>query len=274
MNKRVLLIAVNYNSSKETFEFLSSISRLNNSQEIQVVIVENSHPTQREMDFSSMCRHIINDIFVVETPSNLYYFGSVNFGLQYFGLDPDSYEFFIISNVDILINDCLFLDKLILSDLHNIGIVAPSILSTSQGVDQNPYMIKRFNKLLFYYYFLIRQHLFFTVIHEKITDFFKKGNFLKTKKINSSGIIYSPHGAFIIFTKFYFELGGSIDFDLRLFGEELFVAEECRRINLNVYYDPDISVLHNEHVSTGAVSSKFVVEKKKESVIYFLKKFK
>ncbi len=274
MNKRVLLVAVNYNSSKETLEFLSSISRLRNYKEIQVVIVENSPLSQREDDFPFKCKNIINDILVVMTSSNQYYFGSVNFGLQYFGLNPCSYEFFIISNVDILIKDRFFLDKLLSFNLNNIGIVAPSIFSTSRGVDQNPYMINRFNKFLFYYYYFIRLHLFFTIIHEKITDFLRKGKSLVNFKIDPSGSIYSPHGAFIIFTKLYFEQGGSIDFELRLFGEELFVAEECRRISLKVYYDPDISVLHNEHVSTGAVSSKFVVDKKRESMIYFLKKFK
>jgi hypothetical protein len=87
------------------------------------------------------------------------------------------------------------------------------------------------------------------------------------------GVIYAPHGAFIIFTKSYFESGSSIDFGLNLFGEEIFVAEECRKNNLNVYYEPQISVHHAEHVSTGAVSSKFVVDKKRQSVIYFLKNY-
>jgi GT2 family glycosyltransferase len=274
LGKRILLIAVNYNSSKETLDFLNSISGLNNFQEIQVVIVDNSDQIHRDLGFSSMCKQIINDVLFVETSSNHFYFGSVNFALQFFSLNPNMFDFFIISNVDILIKDNLFLDNISSIKLENIGIIAPSIFSTAKGNDQNPYMIKRFNKFMFYYYYFIRQHLFFTILHEKFTEFLKKErSYIKNRSV-SSGTIYSPHGAFIIFTNQYFQLGGSIDFGLKLFGEELFVAEECRRIKLDVYYEPKISVLHNEHISTGAVSSKFVVEKKLESVIYFLKKFK
>ena len=134
-------------------------------------------------------------------------------------------------------------------------------------------MIARIKKAFFYYYYVIRQHVLFTTIHERLTDYVRESRVAKIRKKSLAGAIYAPHGAFIIFTQLYFESGASIDFGLNLFGEEIFVAEECRKNNLNVYYEPQISVLHAEHVSTGAVSSKFVVNKKKQSVIYFLKNY-
>ena len=274
MDKRILIVAVNYNSPKETLDFVRSLSELNNSDILQVVIVENSIKNQRLGDLAMNCKQHLKDVNFVETPSNCYYFGSVNYGLLALGLNPRSYDYFIISNVDILIKDFSFLDNLLSLKLMNAGIIAPSVLSTAQGVDQNPYMKERIKKTFFYYYYIIRQHVLFTAVHEKFTDFLRERKDAKILKKSFPGLIYAPHGCFMIFTKSYFESGCSIDFGLNLFGEEIFVAEECRNNNLNVYYEPGLSVCHSEHVSTGSVSTKFVVDKKRQSVIYFLKNFK
>lgn len=274
MDKRILLVAVNYNSPKETIDFASSLSKLDNCKSLQVVIVENSGKDQRNSNLAENCRKYLNDVILVETPSNLYYFGSVNYGLSCLGLNPINYDYFIISNVDILFNDVLFIDKLLSLNLKNAGIIAPSVFSTAQGVDQNPYMKFRFKRMLFYYYYIIRQHVLITMVHEKLTDYVRRRKAAIVKVNESPGEIYAPHGAFIIFTQLYFKSGGSIDFGLNLFGEEIFVAEECKKNNLNVYYKPEMRVLHAEHVSTGAVSSKFVVDQKRKTVIYFLKNYK
>jgi len=65
-----------------------------------------------------------------------------------------------------------------------------------------------------------------------------------------SEVVYAPHGAFMIFAREYFERGGTLDVGAFLFAEEGFVAETCRKLGLDVLYDPTIEVLHDEHVST------------------------
>lgn len=267
-------MAVNYNSPIETIDFVVSLSRLKDCDSLQVMIIENSNKDQRDTDLAANCRQYLRDLIIVETPWNHNYFGSVNYGLRSHGLDPVDFEYFIISNVDILFNDFSILCKLLSLELKNVGIIAPSVVSTAKGVDQNPYMTKRIKWILFYYYLLIRQNVFFTTVHEKLTDYLrsKKANKFTNKPLATE--IYAPHGAFIIFTQLYFKSQCSIDFGLNLFGEEIFVAEECRRKNLIVCYRPEISVLHTEHVSTGAVPSRFIVAKKRQSVIYFLKNYK
>jgi GT2 family glycosyltransferase len=271
--KRILLIAVNYNSSKETLDFLQSLSLLDNSLILQVVIVDNSNLEVRDISLKNKCFDIFKNLLFVETPSNLNYFGSVNYSLKQLQISPVQYDFFIISNVDILIQDHSFLNKLFSLNLQNTGIIAPAIISTAQGINQNPYMKNRFKKRLLFYYYVIRQHVILTTIHEKISDFIKKKMSSEVKYLDPPSSIYAPHGAFIIFTNLYFLKNASIDFGLNLFGEELFVAEECFKNNIKVYYEPSLIVLHAEHISTGSVSSRFIVNKKRESVIYFLNKY-
>jgi GT2 family glycosyltransferase len=80
--------------------------------------------------------------------------------------------------------------------------------------------------------------------------------------------IYAPHGAFFIFSRRYFEAGGYLDGNLFLYGEELSVAEICRSLGLPVIYEPSLSVVHNEHRSTGKRISRFSYECQKKALRY------
>jgi GT2 family glycosyltransferase len=70
-------------------------------------------------------------------------------------------------------------------------------------------------------------------------------------KVNIPGKIFAPHGSCIIFNKNYFERGGTLEPISFLFGEEMFIGETARRINLEVVYVPDLQVSHTEHSSFG-----------------------
>jgi GT2 family glycosyltransferase len=63
--------------------------------------------------------------------------------------------------------------------------------------------------------------------------------------------IYAGHGSFILLTRAYFEKCGMIDYPVFLFGEELYLAEECRKHSLRVIYRPEICIYDSEHVSTS-----------------------
>ncbi len=270
-----MLVAVNYNSPDETIEYVKSLSTLGNHEKLQIVIVENSKPEYRNNRFEQRLKSIVSDLLFTETNQNRNYFGSVNYALKSLSLSPGNYDYFIISNVDILINDKTFFNNLFTIVDEKIGIIAPSVYSLAQLVDQNPYLTSRFRKSYFYYYRMVRHHIVFTHFHEVLVNLVRRKvkHAVMQAPVPKPGYIYAPHGAFIIFLKNYFEKGAGIDFGTNLFGEEIFVAEECRKIGLLVKYEPALEVLHAEHVSTGVMESDHVRAKKLESVKYFLKHF-
>jgi hypothetical protein len=63
--------------------------------------------------------------------------------------------------------------------------------------------------------------------------------------------IYAPHGSFIVFSREYFDRGGTLAHVPFLYGEEIMVAETARRLNLAVVYDPGFQIKHVEHSTTG-----------------------
>lgn len=273
MNKRTLLIAVNYNTPEETINYVRSLSQLNQTESLLVLIVENSQREQRSPELPLRLREIIKDLIFVETLENKNYLGSVNYGLKIARIKPENFDYCIISNVDILIKDVDFFTKLYCLPIEKIGMIAPSIYSILKETDQNPYMLKRFRNFYFYYYRIIYQHIFFTNLHEKfITNLWKRNDVSEVpQKTAKRQQIFAGHGAFMIFLKTFFKKGNSIDFGDNLYAEEIFVAKQCRRSGLMVTYDPSIQVIHFEHISTASLSDESRRKIKLKTINYFLK---
>lgn len=273
MEKTLLLVAVNYNAAHETIEFVHTLSELEKINQVRVVIVENSNQNSRDTKLKLNLLRILPELDFIETTENLNYFGSVNHAIDQLALNIISFDFFIISNVDILIKDSTFLTKLFSFNNPEVGIIAPTVFSIAQNTDQNPYKRLQFKKNYFYYYRFVYHHIFFTRMHEALADIlrpYKKNNIASP---SNSEFIYAPHGAFIIFLKAYFTAGCTIDYGKLLFCEEIFVSEQCSKKGLKVFYEPALKVLHSEHIATGKLTSDYLRSIKLKTIKHFLKNF-
>ena len=59
----------------------------------------------------------------------------------------------------------------------------------------------------------------------------------------------------MVFARRYFEAGGTLRHPAFLYGEELFVAETARALNLAVHHEPALVVHHLHQVSTSALGA-------------------
>ena len=98
-------------------------------------------------------------------------------------------------------------------------------------------------------------------------------NIKRLQKEHQPGIIYSGHGAFIILTHTFFEKCPTIDYPLFLYGEELYLAETCRKLHLKVVYRPDIKILDQESVSTSKMRRRLYYRYNYEGLDYLIKTF-
>jgi GT2 family glycosyltransferase len=85
--------------------------------------------------------------------------------------------------------------------------------------------------------------------------------------------IYAPQGSCLVFSRRYFEQGGSLEYPAFLFGEEIFVAETVLRLGLQVVYDPRLRVWHDEHASTGRLRSRKLARYVGQSAAYLADTF-
>lgn len=198
---------------------------------------------------------------VIASPGNLGYFGGASYGLKSWMDDIFLPEWTIVTNCDLEM-----LDSKLFSVLGNyapdpcLGIIAPSIISTDSGKDLNPYMLVQPSVSRFKMWRLIFSNYYSAVVWELLskvkTKLWAKGSRLKRHRPLSLTRIYAAHGSCIIFSRNYFEKGGTLDYECFLFGEEFFVAEQAKQLSLVVQYDPRIRILHHEHAITRGMPSK------------------
>jgi len=267
LEKNILLIAIVYNSFDIALNFFNSIDKVKNDN-VHVVIIDNSIENATDI-FLNKLKNFTFSLTYIKSDKNVGYFGGAQIGLENYLKKYNSPHWVIVSNVDLEINDYWFFENLLkYNNFKNIAVIAPSIISKTFGTDSNPQYIKRLS------YFKINLQKFLTLnskIHnlyislsyiKKIIKRFKRKKTIKpTQKY-----IYSAHGSFIIFSKNYFEKGGTLNHISFLFGEEIFVAETVKKLNLETLFCPELIINDYEHVSTGFFHSNKLTKVKHDSI--------
>lgn len=252
MRKHNLLITlVNYFNDEQTMEFVNNLIHQQSSKEFVIAICNNgSKDYQKLNDFAVQHSDIVK---VVAPAQNEGYLGGANQALKYYLKDNSMPNFVILCNTDMQIPDKHFMEKLIAKHTtSSYSLIAPNILVSDTMIPQNPYYQSRIsaNKM--------RLLIFVTsnfLLYKGYHLFYELKRKLNSNPQNSSKqyaeTMYAMHGSFMIFKKQYFELGSTFDFPSFLFCEEIFIAETARKLNLKIYFEQELKVLHFEHATTG-----------------------
>jgi GT2 family glycosyltransferase len=250
----VALIAVNFDSAKATAQLVGDVVKQNPTNCKVTVVIADNGPTASGLDRvrEQYCDH--QAVRFETMPENLGYFGAAHHALHAVWKHrlPD---WVIVSNADIRLPQ-----KDLFSRIANLSsglaVIAPRIISMRSGLDQNPFHRERPSAFRMYLNRIIpRLAVVFWLcelqfaVKQSVRRWFRSAIPAPPSQPEK---IYAPHGAFVIFSREYFERGGSLNVGAFLFAEEKFVAESCRRLGLDVLYDPTIEVNHDEHVSTGS----------------------
>jgi GT2 family glycosyltransferase len=255
----VLLICVKYGADADTERYLESLRRLQRHPNLHVLIVDNGVS-------ETMADLLMDASFtVLQSNENLGYFGGARRGISKYLEEHPLPDWVIVSNVDLLITDPEFLQKLAaLKCTPRVGAVAPRIASALTGRNQNPFMRSRPSAMRMHLYkWLYRSRLALNAHELASAVFHRMGSAVtqvaRTKANPSRDLsrkIYAPHGSFVVLSKEYFRAGGSLDFPCFLFGEEIYLAESLRKLGLDVIYEPSLEVVHQEHKSTKLLKSR------------------
>ena len=182
-------------------------------------------------------------------------------------VDIKDYDYTIISNVDLTVEEDFFLKLADNTCDENIGWIAPQIWSDLEKRDRNPKILERYsqrklNILKLFYQFPILDTLYTHTFYRQ-----------KKYERHPAGRIYAGHGSFIILTRDYFKRCGKIDYPVFLFCEEIYLAEMCQKAGLNVEYEPSIKVIDTEHASTGKMKHSLYCRCNYEAMQYIIKSF-
>lgn len=271
-----VLLTVNYKNSNDTIRFINSIKSVYGFSNIEVIIIDNSgdfNQGEQNNEIKILENYLknsnCNNVHLLVNEKNLGYFGAVSYAIKVFKMNLSDYDFTIISNNDIIIQDIYFFNKLVLN-LNEADVISPSILSLVTGYDQNPYRENEVSLLQKIYFKVYYTHLIMAVFLDFIKSIIRKIKKRTSSVFTGPRFIFSTHGSFVIFSSTFFKNSGYIDDRLFLYGEEEFISATVQLNHMKIKYIPSLQVLHNEHKTTKKNSFRRTYKYQRDA--YFLVK--
>lgn len=272
IKKHFTLICINYNSYPHLVRFLESVttSIQGSKIDLHIVVVDNSTSLANSEALSNF-RHSSDLSLRIIKSANVGYFPGAKIALDDMSDSVKEFDFVSISNVD------LTLDQNFFKRLNNItvdtstGVIAPAIISDKRKDDLNPKIESRPTRTSLERTLKIFGHVSLFFAYRLLSDI--KSNLRGTNRSKRRIEMYAPHGSFIIFTKRYFERGGNFDYPRFLFGEEIFVGETCKNLELAVRHHPELVIHDIDHGSTSLKSLRFLANEHVKSLDYLLNKY-
>lgn len=263
---KILIIPVNFNSYNELKKYLLSIdiAACNSTSSCVDVIVADNSTVCESFDFSSYSHIKSAKILKFD---NLGYLGAAQSVVNSLS-NIHEYDFVAISNVDIALDETFLYELEKTRFNSNIAWVATKIDSLDEKRDRNPKVLNRYSKkklslLHIMYKFPILFYMY------TLTAYKRK----KLSPAYPQMQIYAGHGSFMMFTSSFFRRHPKINYPIFLFGEELYLAERVRNLDMEVLYVPSLRVIDNEHVSTSTLKKKTYFNYNRESIKYILDTF-
>lgn len=273
---RVLIITINFRRPECTIAFLQSAARLDDFGSCCVIVVDNNSGDDSVARIQREMKRFDN-VAVLASPENRGYFHAAKWVLESFLSENSTPEWVVICNNDILLDHRSLLADLSAHDPNSVGVLAPAVISERTSLDSNPMIAKKPGRIrILRYRFLLSNYLIARFTQQTVPVVRKLRYLLRgLTGGNKSGLrqIYAPHGAMLIFSRSFFQRGGSIDDGSFLFGEEIGVAETCCRIGLPIVYDPRLRVLHKDNQTTGRTLTRETYQHQKRGLQYAISNY-
>jgi len=277
LGSKALIITVNYRGAESTLEFLNSASHLEAFDHADLLVVDNNSGDDSVSRMQKTMSQFSN-VAMLETEVNRGYFGGANWALQQYlahGFRPD---WIIVCNNDILFPDSQFLLNLFYWDPSTVAVLAPAVIARLTGVDANPFLRRRPSKWQMRRYKFWLSHYYLMWFKQWLAPQVRilrhrARQWRPAAPVQMRTRIYAPHGSFIIFSRAFFDAGGTIDDGSFLYAEEFCVGETCYRLDLPVIHDPDLKVWHNAHQTTGRMLTRPIYDYQRQGLSYAMRKY-
>lgn len=284
-NKSIAVVVLHYNDFDMTKNYIENLRTLNwENITHKFIVVDNASPDGSGSRLYDEY-YLSEDVEVLLVEKNLGFARGNNVGILYAWKELGA-ELVVVSNNDIEIETTTFPEQLIeMFEKEDFAVYGPDIYSQSKKLHQNPFReaplnvldvqrkIKKIDRVL---------------PSLKILDKLKIYNFLReiksifSRSKRTVGIYeerklnYVLHGAFFVLSKNYFDKYPDGLYDgTFLYMEEDILALRCKKMGLKLLYDPQISVIHFDGVSSLSESGdrckkymRELVETKKSCIIY------
>jgi GT2 family glycosyltransferase len=262
--KKIVVVLANYFKESELIAFISTELLTQKEVELKVIVVDNGSNNVAILE-----EFVSENSFItlIQPSSNRGYIGAAADGYFYCKKNQILFDYFALMNFDLVVKDFLFLKRLSdKADQLGCAVFAPQVVDKNSGANMNPMYRERLPKSHFERLIFVTSYfpLYWTyqLLHKT-----KRKFALKTASEQGANC-YALHGSFLGFAASFFEKGGHLNYGSFLYGEEIFIAEQCRKLNLSLNLIPKLQIVHDEHSTTGKWKSKAHMRYLHQSLIY------
>lgn len=266
MNYSFAFVVLHYMTFKDTEECVNSILENVGYKNYLIVIVDNGSTNgsgkalERKYSDNAKIKLLFNK-------KNLGFAKGNNVGFRYAKYKLKS-DFIVMINNDTIIKQDKFLENIIEEyNYEKFHILGPDILSTKDGIHQNPrritlqnekelrFLVKFYRIKIFLNFFLLDDVLEKAKKRIFKTTWVKTGDNVtptwKEKKENAK-----LHGSALIFSPDFISNYEGLNPDTFMHSEEAILYFIVKRDNLRTIYTPAVKILHKEDSSTDSIYKK------------------
>jgi len=249
-------IAVNYNGSDFTKEYIESINaiKVTPRDNIQIVIVDNDSSDQDKKNLLSLDKQYSN-LRVIWSAENVGYFKGLNKSIE--SVEKNEDTIIIAGNNDLIFDDNFLLNLQKIDYAKDVLIIAPNII-TKEGRQQNPHVVKEVPKILKLKAAIYNSNYYVGQTLRFVNQTIRK---LRNKAIplkNNYGQIKIKRGigACYVLTPNFFKHFTKLDDRVFMWGEEALLSNQIESVGGKTLYDPYIIIHHHESASVSNIQSK------------------
>jgi GT2 family glycosyltransferase len=251
----VFILVVNYGTDEHLTRFLLSVEgactrAAGTTVEVHVLDSLRAEGPSLE-EIRSRTRFDSFPVAVHSLGYNSGYFGGLALAQALAAMDTDV---LLYCNPDIVLEPDFF-DELDRARRTGAGVLAPSIRPDGDEGDLNPMYVVRPTRAKLRRLRRIYSNTLWLAGHDLLgrTREWLDARIKSRRHVKTAMDIYAPHGSLLIFTDMDF-FRALPRWECFLFLEELFIAEEARRMQIRVAYAPQLKASHVRHVSVAKLS--------------------
>ena len=249
-------VAVNYNGSHFTREYIESINAIETNPEdsVNVIIIDNASNVEDKKKLATYEKQYTN-LHIIWSLENEGYFKGLNKGIE--NIKKDKNTILIVGNNDLTFDKKFLVNFKKINYLEDILVIAPNIV-TKEGRQQNPHVIKEVPKIEKIKAAIYNSNYYIGQTLRFINQSIKKVLNIRTPLKHNYGQMKIKRGigACYILTPNFFDHFSMLDDRVFMWGEEALLSHQIESVGGFTLYDPTIKITHHESASVNSIRSK------------------
>jgi GT2 family glycosyltransferase len=254
----IKFLCVSFNNADYSGKLVESLEHQQGRREefsVDCVIVDNSTDDQD----AAACERLAEKyswVSYIRAPSNLGYFGGLNFGLEIANFSDS--EYIILCNNDLEFDDD-FCERLSQKTFNtNVLSVCPDVI-TADGIHQNPHILKKINWKRRFQFDVFFSHYYMSLILLLILRVIRP---VKSSPplLREGCETHMGVGACYVLTPNFFKRFKKLNYPFFLYGEEAYFADQIHSVGGVLWFDPDLHVRHAESATLSKVPNRTAYE--------------